>query len=76
MLLDLVALILCSLSGAKTIDEALHSTVRTEMSQLMHLDITGPRLKWDCADAFQQQCYPLLAAWDGDYLEPLIVAQV
>jgi hypothetical protein len=42
----------------------------------MHPDITGPRLKWDCADAFQQQCYPLLAAWDGDYLEPLIVAQV
>jgi hypothetical protein len=42
----------------------------------MHLDITGPCLKWDCADGFQGQCYGLLAAWVGDYLEQVIVAEV
>jgi hypothetical protein len=42
----------------------------------MHLDITGPDLKWDCADGFQQQCYPLLAAWVRDYPEQDIIAQV
>jgi len=42
----------------------------------MHLDITGPGLKWDCADGFQRQCYPLLAAWVRGYLEQIMVAQV
>jgi len=46
------------------------------LSQLRHLDITGPGLKWDCADGFQRQCYPLLAAWVGDYPEQVMVAQV
>jgi len=58
----LVWLIPFPLKGAKNIDEAWHSTVGTVLPQLRHLDITGPGLKWDCADGFQRQCYPLLAA--------------
>ena len=46
------------------------------LSQLRHLDITGPGLKWDCADGFRRQCYPLLAAWVGDYLEQVMIDQV
>jgi hypothetical protein len=46
------------------------------LSQLRHLDITGPGVKSDCADGFQRQCYPLLAAWVGDYPEHVMVAQV
>jgi len=71
-----VRLIRCPPKGAKNIDEAWHSVVGTVLSQLRHLDITGPGLKWDCADGFQQQCYPLLAAWVGDYLEEVMIAQV
>jgi hypothetical protein len=33
-------------------------------------------LKWDCADGFHRQCYPLLAAWVRDYPEQVMVAQV
>jgi len=69
-------LIPCPPKGAKNIDEAWHSTVGTVLSQLRHLDITGPGLKWDCADGFQRQCYPLLAAWVGDYPEQFMIAQV
>jgi len=58
----LVGLILCPPRGAKYIDEAWHNAVGTLLSQPWHLDITGPGLKWDCADGFQRQCYPLLAA--------------
>jgi hypothetical protein len=50
--------------------------VGSVLSQLRHLDITGPSLKWDCADGFQQQCYPLVAAWVGDYPEQVMVALV
>jgi len=46
------------------------------LSPLRNLDITGPGLNWDCADGFQRQCYPLLAAWVGDYPEPVMLAQV
>jgi len=46
----LVGLIPCPLTGAKNIDEAWHSVVGTVLSQLRHLDIAGPGLKWDCAD--------------------------
>ena len=46
------------------------------LSPLRNLDITGPGLKWDCADGFQRQCYALLAAWVGDYPEQVMVAQV
>jgi len=56
--------------------KACHSVVGTVRCQLRHLDITGPGLKWDCTDGFQQQCYPLLAAWVSDYKEQVVVAQV
>ena len=46
------------------------------LSPLRNLDITGPGLKWDHADGFQRQCYPLLAAWVGDHPEQVMVAQV
>jgi len=72
----LVGLIPCPPNGAKNTDEAWHSTVGTVRSLLQNLDITGSGLKWDCADGFQRQCYPLLAAWVGDYLEQVMVAQV
>jgi len=72
----LVGLIRCPPKGAKNIDEAWHSAVRTVLSQLRHLDITGPSLKWDCADGFQRQRYPLWAAWVGDYPEQVMIAQV
>jgi hypothetical protein len=72
----LVGLITCPPKGAKNIDEAWHSAVGTVLYQLRHLDITGPGLKWDCADGFQEQCYPLLAALVGDYPEQVMVAHV
>jgi hypothetical protein len=68
--------IACPTKGAKNIDEAWYSAVGTLLSQLRHLDITGPGLKRDCADEFQRQCYPLLAAWIGNYPEQLMIAQV
>jgi len=72
----LVGLIPCPPKGAKNIEEACNSAFGTVLSQLRHLDITGPGLKWDCADGFQRQCYPLLAAWVGDYPDQVMVAQV
>jgi len=53
----LIGLIPCPPKGAKNIDKAWHNAVVTVLSQLRHLDITGPGLKWDCADGFQRQCY-------------------
>jgi len=72
----LVGLVPCPPKCAKNIDEACHSVVQTVLSQLRHLDITGPGLNWDCADGFQRQCYPPLAAWVGDYPEGVMVTQV
>jgi hypothetical protein len=72
----LVGLIPYPPKGAKNIDETWHSVVGTVLSPLRNLDITGPGLKWFCADGFQRQCYPLLAAWVGDYPEQVMVAQV
>jgi len=72
----LVCLIPRPPTGAKNIDKAWHSGVGTVLSQLRHLDITGPGLKWDWADGFQQQYYRPLAAWVGDYPEQAMVAQV
>jgi len=71
-----VGLIPCPPKGAKNLDKAWHNAVGTVLSQLRHCDITGPGFKWDCADGFQRQCYPLLAAWVGDYPEQVMVAQV
>jgi len=64
------------LKCVKNIDEAWYSEVGGVLSQLRNLDITGTGLKWDCADGFQWRCYPLLAAWVGDYAEHDMVGQV
>jgi len=72
----LVGPIPCPPKGAINTDNAWHSVVGTVLSPLPNLDITGPGLKWDCADGFQRQCFPLLAAWVGDYPEQVMVAQV
>ena len=72
----LVGLIPCAPTGAKNTDDAWHSTVGTVLTPLRNLDITGPGLKWNCADRFQRRCYPLLAAWVGDYPEQVMIAQV
>ena len=73
---NLIGLIPCPPKGSKYKDEAWHSEVGPVLSQLRHLDITGPGLKWDFADGFQWQCYPLSAAWVRDYPEQLMVGQV
>jgi len=70
----LVGLIPYPLKDAKNIDEAWHSAVETVLPQLTHHDIAGPSVKWDCPDGFQQQYYPLLAAWVRDYLEQVMIA--
>jgi hypothetical protein len=72
----LVRLIPGPTRGVKNIDEASHSMVGTVLSQLSHLDISGPSLKWDFADGIQRQGYPLLAAWVEDYPEQVMIAQV
>jgi len=62
--------------GAKSTEVAWHSTVGTVLFSLRNLDVTGPRLKWNCADIFHRQCYPVLAAWVRDYPEQVIIAPV
>jgi len=62
--------------GNKNIDKAWLNAIGTAVSQLRYLHITGPGLKWDCADGFQQQCYPLLVAWVWDHPEQVMFAQV
>jgi len=62
-----IELIACHLRGGTYLNEAWHTVVGTVLSQLRHHDITGPGLKWNCADVFEGQCYPLLAAWVGNY---------
>jgi hypothetical protein len=71
-----VGLLTCPPRGGKNIHEAWHTTVRTALSQLRHLDITGPGLKWNCADGLQRQRYLLLAAWVRDYPEQVMIAKV
>jgi hypothetical protein len=72
----IVSLIPCPPKGAKNTDEAWHYAVGTVLSPLQNLDITGPGLKRDCADGFQRKCYPLFAAWVGEYPEQVTVARV
>jgi len=72
----LVGMIPCPMKGAKTTHDAWHSAIGTVLSPLWNLDITGPALKWNCADGFQRQCDPLSAAWVGDYTEQVMIAQV
>ena len=58
----LVGLFPCPPKGATNVDEAWHNANGPVLPQLRHVDLAGPGLKWDCADAFQRQCYPLLVA--------------
>jgi len=71
-----VGLIPCPKKGAKNTHDAWYSAVGTVLSTLRNLGITGPGLKWNSADGFQRGCYPLLAAWVGDYPEQVIIVQV
>ena len=50
----LVGLILCHPKGTKNMDKACHNAVGIVLSQLTHLAITHPGLKWDCADGLQE----------------------
>jgi hypothetical protein len=72
----LLGLISCPLQGGKNTDEVWHSAVGIVLSPIWNLYITGPGLKWNCADGFQRQCYSLYAAWVGDYPEQVMIAQV
>jgi hypothetical protein len=71
-----VGLIPCAPKGAKNMDEASHFLIGTILSPLRNIDITGPGLKWNCADGFQSQSYPFLATWVGAYPEQVIIAEV
>jgi hypothetical protein len=46
------------------------------LSQLGHLDITGPGMTLDHADGFQRQSYTLLVTGVGDDQQQVVVAQV
>jgi len=72
----LVGLIPCPPKGANNTDEACNFTVQTVLSSLQILDITGPGMKWNWADGFERQCYPLLAAQVGDYPEQVMIVQL
>jgi hypothetical protein len=72
----LFRLVPCPPKGANNAGKEWHSEVGTVLSPLRNLDITCPSLKCNCSDGFQRQCYPLLAAWVGDYPEEVIVDQV
>jgi len=72
----LAELICCILQGAKINEEAWHTTIATALSTLRNLDISSAGSKWYCVDQIQRQCYPLFAAWVGDYPKPVMVAQV
>ena len=71
-----VLLVPCPPNGANNTDKAWHSAVGTVLSPLRNHDVTGSGLKCNCADGFPRQCYPLLAAWVGDYPEQVIADQV
>jgi hypothetical protein len=57
-------------------DKGCHSVVGTVLSPLRNDNITGPSVKWNCADGFLSQCYPLLPPWVRDYPEQFIIAYV
>jgi hypothetical protein len=72
--LTLIACSPGSPNGAKNTEKGWHSTLGTVQSPLQNLDITGPGLKWNCTHGIQRHCFPLLAAWVGNYPEYLINA--
>jgi len=62
--------------GFQNTDEAWHSAVVTALSTLQNVDISSFGLKYNSADGFQRQCYPLLAAWVGDHPEHIMIAEI
>ena len=48
----LVGLTLDPLKGGKIPEETWESVVGSVLAALRNLDITGPGLKWNCADGF------------------------
>jgi len=48
----LIGLFPCPPKAAKNMDDAWHSAVGTVLTPLWNLDMTGPGLKWNCADGF------------------------
>ena len=72
----LVGLIPYPPKGAKNTNDAWHNTIHMILSALREFDSSGPSLEWDCADGFRRRCFPLLAAWVGDYPEHVMIARV
>jgi hypothetical protein len=56
-------------------EESWHRCVHSILRPLRHVDIQGPGMEWDCADGFKRRCYPILAAWIGDYPEMTMITK-
>ena len=62
--------------GAPDSSAAWHHAVHTIIGALKEVKIDGPGYQWDCADGFLRRCYPILAAWIGDYPEISTLTQI
>jgi hypothetical protein len=62
--------------GATDIDSSWHHVIHTILKPLGEVDISGTGYEWDCADGIQRICYPLLAAWIGNYLEIAMITKI
>ena len=62
--------------GAPDSSTAWHHAVDTILGELKDVEIRGPGYQWDCADGFCRNCYPILAAWIGDYPEIMTLTQI
>jgi hypothetical protein len=62
--------------GATDIDSSWHHAIHTILKPLREVDISGTGYEWDCADGFKRTCYPLLAAWIGDYPEIAMITKI
>lgn len=62
--------------GAADSVAAWHHAVDTIIGALKEVEIDGPGYQWDCADGFRRSCYPILAAWIGDYPEITTLTQI
>ena len=62
--------------GAPDSGAAWHHAVDMVLGALKDVEIRGPGYQWDCADGFRRNCYPIIAAWIGDYPEITTLAQI
>ena len=62
--------------GAPDFGAAWHHDVDTIVGVRKEVDIDGPGYQWDCADGFHRHCYPILAAWIGDYPKITTLTQI